>query len=211
MNQIFPIFDKIIPAKEKEKRYQQRSVCIWFTGLSGSGKSTLAILLEHFLFDNYYKTALFDGDNIRTGLNKDLAFSIDDRTENIRRIAEVNKLFIENGIITINAFVSPTEELRNLARSIIGQERFYLIYCKSSLATCEKRDKKGLYQKAKNGQISDFTGVSSPFEEPINADLIVDTENQSKEESLDQIIQYILPKLRTDYGSIHESFKRTGK
>ncbi len=171
----------------------------------------MAVSLEHFLFDSYYKTALFDGDNVRFGINRDLTFSYEDRLENIRRIAEVNKLFLENAIITINAFVSPTEELRNLARSIIGQERFYLIYCKSSLATCEKRDKKGLYQKAKNGQILDFTGVSSPFEEPINADLIVDTENQSKEESLDQIIQYILPKLRTDYGSIHESFKRTGK
>lgn len=192
---IKPIFDKMLSKQEKEKQLHQRAKCIWFTGLSGSGKSTLAILLEKKLVELQFTTALLDGDNIRYGLNKDLGFSDADRTENIRRIAEVNKLFNDNGIISINTFVSPTNEIRNLAKEIIGNENFILIYVRASIETCEKRDVKGLYKKARQGAIKDFTGISAPFEEPEKAQLIVDTNNESIENNLKTITDYILKEI----------------
>ncbi|HNV95577.1 MAG TPA: adenylyl-sulfate kinase [Bacteroidales bacterium] len=192
---IKPIFDKMLSKQEKEKQLHQRAKCIWFTGLSGSGKSTLATLLEKKLFELNFATALLDGDNIRFGLNKDLGFSDEERIENIRRIAEVNKLFNDNGIITINTFVSPTNYIRSLAKEIIGNENFFLIYVNASIETCESRDVKGLYKKARKGEINDFTGISAPFEEPDDAQLIIDTNSESIENNLKTITEYILKEI----------------
>ncbi|MGQ9847021.1 MAG: adenylyl-sulfate kinase [Bacteroidales bacterium] len=193
---ISPVFDRMLSKQQKEKRLNQRAKCIWFTGLSGSGKSTLAIGLEKKLFQLNYTTSLLDGDNIRHGINKDLGFSDDDRKENIRRIAEINKLFNSNGIITINTFISPTNEIRSIVKDIVGKENFILIYVKASLETCENRDVKGLYKKAREGLIKDFTGISSPFEEPTDAHLVVDTTNESVENCLNIITDYILKEIR---------------
>ncbi|NSW44499.1 MAG: adenylyl-sulfate kinase [Bacteroidales bacterium] len=195
-NNIVPIFDKMLNREQKQFLLHQKSLCIWFTGLSGSGKSTLALALENFLFKQGYKTALLDGDNVRHGINNDLGFSEKDRIENIRRIAEINKLFIQNGIITINTFVSPTNTIRRMAKEIIGSNDFYLIYTKASIETCENRDVKGLYQKARQGEIQNFTGISSVFEEPIDASLVVDTDSQTELECLNTIIEHILPKIK---------------
>ncbi len=195
---ITPIFSKLIERKEKEQRLNQKSLSIWFIGLSGSGKSTLAVELEKYLFHHQFTTVLLDGDNVRTGINKDLGFSIEDRKENIRRIAEINKLFIENGIIVINSFVCPAEELRTLIRSIVGYENVFFIYTKASLETCIQRDVKGLYKKAQQGNVAQFTGISAPFEEPLNPDLIVDTEKQSIEDCLNQIIMNIIPRITNE-------------
>lgn len=178
----------MLTPKDKERLLKQRALCIWFTGLSGSGKSTLALALEKELFKHHFKTALLDGDNVRYGLNKDLGFSEKDRYENIRRIAEVNKLFIQNGIITINTFVSPSEEMRQLVCNIVGKENFFLIYTKASLEVCESRDAKGLYKKARNGEIKDFTGISAPFEEPKNATLIINTATKTINDCLTELI-----------------------
>lgn len=193
---IIPIFDKMLTKQQKEKQLNQRAKCIWFTGLSGSGKSTLAIALEKKLFQLKFTTSLLDGDNIRYGINNDLGFSNEDRKENIRRIAEINKLFISNGIITINTFISPTNEIRAIAKKIIGKENFILIYTKASLITCENRDIKGLYKKAREGVIKEFTGISSPFEEPTDAHLVVETERESIENCLNIITDYILKQIR---------------
>lgn len=193
---IRPVFDKMLSKQQKEKQLNQRAKCIWFTGLSGSGKSTLAIELEKKLFQLKYTTSLLDGDNVRHGINKDLGFSDNDRKENIRRIAEINKLFNSNGIITINTFVSPTNEIRAIAKDIIGKEDFILIYVKASMETCENRDVKGLYKKAREGAIKEFTGISSPFEEPADAHLVVDTTNESVENCLNLITDYILKQIR---------------
>ncbi|GAB4449200.1 MAG: adenylyl-sulfate kinase [Bacteroidales bacterium] len=193
---IKPIFDKMLSKQEKEKQLHQRAKCIWFTGLSGSGKSTLATLLEKKLFELNFATALLDGDNIRFGLNKDLGFTDVERIENIRRIAEVNKLFNDNGIITINTFVSPTNYIRRLAKEIIGNENFFLIYVNASIETCESRDVKGLYKKARKGEINEFTGISAPFEEPDDAQLMIDTNSESIENNLKTITEYILKEIR---------------
>lgn len=193
---IKPIFDKMLSKSEKEKQLNQRAISIWFTGLPRSGKTTLALALEKKLFEQKFTTALLDGDNIRYGINKDLGFSDEDRKENIRRVAEINKLFNSNGIITINTFVSPTNEIRNIAKEIIGTENFFLIYTKASLETCENRDSKGLYKKAREGKIKDFTGISAPFEEPADAYLIINTDNESIEKCLNIITESILKKIR---------------
>jgi adenylylsulfate kinase len=186
----------MLTRNDKEKLLNQKSICIWFTGLSGSGKTTLGLLLEDFLYKNNFKTALLDGDNIRHGINSDLGFSDEDRIENIRRIAEINKLFLQNGIITINTFVSPTNAIRNMAKRIIGEKDFFLIYTNSSIETCEKRDVKGLYKKARKGEIKYFTGITSIFEEPDNADLILNTETNTTETCLNIIVENILPKIK---------------
>lgn len=162
---------------EKEESFKQKGISIWFTGLSGSGKSTLAKLLEKKLFELGYKTVLLDGDNTRLNLNSDLGFSLEDRKENIRRIAEVSKLLNDAGIITISCFISPTNEIRDLAKSIIGSSNFYLVYTNSSIQKCIARDPKGLYKKAIENKIPDFTGLSSPFEEPENVYLEISTED----------------------------------
>lgn len=192
---IQPLFDKMLSKSEKEKHLHQKAISIWFTGLSGSGKSTLALELEKKLFELKFTTALLDGDNVRYGINKDLGFTDEDRKENIRRIAEINKLFNLNGIITINTFVSPTNDIRNMAKEIIGEENFFLIYTRASLETCENRDVKGFYKKAREGTIQDFTGISAPFEEPADANLIINTDNESIENCLNTITDNILKKI----------------
>lgn len=195
-NNLTPFFSKLIEREKKEKLLQQKSKSIWFFGLSGSGKTTLALELEKYLFNNGFATALLDGDNVRTGINSDLGFSTHDRHENIRRIAEINKLFLDNGIIVINSFVCPAESMRQLLTSIIGKENVILIYVYATLITCMQRDVKGLYKKATQGKISQFTGISDTFEEPQHFDLIVNTELNSKEQNLEQIISFVLPKLK---------------
>jgi len=190
---IHPIFDRSLSVKDKEKVLNQKSKVIWLTGLSGSGKSTIAIALEKHLHIKGFLTQLLDGDNVRTGINNNLGFSDKDRLENIRRISEVSKLFLNCGIITINSFVSPTTDVRNLARSIIGEDNYYEIYIKASVEACEKRDVKGLYAKARKGEIKDFTGISAPFDIPNKCQLVVDTEKLSVEESVEKILKNILP------------------
>ncbi len=190
---ITPVFDKMLTQSDKEHLLKQHGACFWFTGLSGSGKSTLAIELEKELHKKGYLVKLLDGDNVRTGINKNLGFSETDRNENIRRIAEINKLFVETGIITINSFVSPTNNLRNLAKDIIGLSNFYLIYINASLNVCENRDVKGLYAKARKGEIPDFTGISAPFENPEKVFLEINTSEKNISECVNILIKNILP------------------
>jgi adenylylsulfate kinase len=182
---------------DKSKRIEKFghfSPVIWFTGLSGSGKSTLANALETHLFDKGYKTYVLDGDNVRMGLNKDLGFSEEDRKENIRRISEVANLFSDSGTITLTAFISPFQEDRFLARQIIG-EGFIEVFVKADLKTCEERDPKGLYKKARLGEIKNFTGIDSPYEEPINPEIIIETDKLSIEESVELIASYVKRKI----------------
>lgn len=194
-NNIYPIFDRMLGRKDKEELLKQRSVMIWFTGLSGSGKSTIAIALERELHKRGLLCRILDGDNIRSGINNNLGFSPEDRVENIRRIAEVSKLFVDTGVITIAAFISPNNELRELASSIIGKENFLEIYVSTPIEECERRDVKGLYAKARKGEIKEFTGVSAPFEAPANPALILDTSLLSLEESVNGLLELILPKV----------------
>lgn len=194
-NNIFSVFDEILNRNDKEKLLSQKSCVIWLTGLSGSGKTTLANYLERKLHLKGYATALLDGDNIRAGINNNLGFSDDDRMENIRRIAEVSKLFLNNGIITINAFVSPTKEIRKLAESIIGKNDFLEVFVDTPLEICESRDVKGLYAKARRGEIKDFTGISAPFEISENPALILKTEHKSIEESGEILFNFVLSKI----------------
>ncbi len=190
-NNIFPIFDRMMSREDKETLLGQRGVMLWFTGLSGSGKSTVAMALERELHRRGRLCRILDGDNIRTGINAGLGFSEADRRENIRRIAEVGKLFVDTGIITLAAFVSPTNELRELARHIIGEADFKEIYISTPIEECERRDVKGLYAKARRGEIKDFTGVSAPFEAPEHPALSLDTTQLSLEESVEKILQLI--------------------
>tara|TARA_B100001109_G_scaffold255824_1_gene261241 strand:+ start:6589 stop:7197 length:609 start_codon:yes stop_codon:yes gene_type:complete len=194
-NNIFSVFDEIIPREEKESVLNQRSKVIWMTGLSGSGKTTIAKYLERELHQLGYLTQLLDGDNIRTGINNNLGFSEEDRTENIRRIAEVSKLFMNCGVITINCFVSPTNAIRKQAKSIIGEEDFVEVFIDTPIEVCESRDVKGLYKKARNGEIKDFTGISAPFEAPVDA-IVVKTENQTVAESANELKSKILPLIK---------------
>lgn len=190
---IFPIFDQIVGRKEKEQLLNQTAKVIWMTGLSGSGKSTIAIALEKELVQKGFLTQVLDGDNIRTGINNNLGFSDADRTENIRRIAEVSKLFVNCGVITINCFVSPTNAIRNAAKEIIGKEDFVEVFIDTPIEICEQRDVKGLYKKARAGEIKDFTGINAPFEAPENAAIVVKTANKTVEESVNTILDQILP------------------
>lgn len=192
---IHPIFDQLVSRGEKEDLLNQRSVVLWFTGLSGSGKSTIAKGVERQLHKLGYITEVLDGDNVRTGINNNLGFSEADRMENIRRIAEISKLFINCGIITINSFVSPTASIRQLAREIIGAGDFVEIYVNCPLEVCEDRDVKGLYKKARQGEIKDFTGIDAPFEAPIAPELEIFTDEQPVEESIKAVLSYILPKI----------------
>lgn len=180
---------------DKEKRLNQRSKVIWFTGLSGAGKTTLASKLEEELFKRGYLVQVLDGDIIRSGINNNLGFTNKDRTENIRRIAEVSKLFCHSGVITISAFISPTRKIRHMAMDIIGKEDFLEIYVNSPLSVCEGRDVKGLYAKAREGKIKDFTGISAPFEEPVEPDLELSTDRLTVEESLKVLMDFVLPKI----------------
>jgi adenylylsulfate kinase len=180
---------------DKEKYLKQRALTIWLTGLSGSGKSTLALGLEKMMASKGYFTRVLDGDIIRTGINSDLGFTTDQRLENIRRIAEINKLFNQTGIITINAFISPTQEIREMARRIIGPESFIEVFVEASLDECIRRDPKGLYKKVKEGKIKDFTGFDAPFEPPLQPDLVIHTEKLTEEKSIDLLFQFIFPKV----------------
>jgi len=193
---IFPVFHKIIQREDKERRLQQKARVVWFTGLSGAGKTTLAKLIEEELFARNFMVQILDGDNIRSGINSNLFFSDDDRRENIRRIAEVSKLFLNCGIIAINSFISPTREIRHIARDIIGKEDFLEVYINSSLAVCEKRDVKGLYARARKGEIKDFTGISSPFDAPLEADLEIRTDLLTIEESVKKLLEFLIPKIQ---------------
>jgi len=188
---IHPIFDRLVSRNEKENFLNQKASVFWFTGMSGSGKSTIAEAVERKLFNEGHLVQVLDGDNIRSGICNNLSFSIEDRTENIRRISEVSKLMVSAGVIALNSFVSPTNEIREFARQIIGEDDFHLIYVKATLETCEKRDVKGLYKKARAGIIKGFTGIDSPFDEPNKLNLILDTESESKEESVDKAVAYI--------------------
>jgi adenylylsulfate kinase len=195
-NNIFPVFDQIINKEQKEKLLNQKAKVIWFTGLSGSGKTTLGAAVEKELFKQGYLTQMLDGDNIRSGINKNLNFTDNDRIENIRRIAEVNKLFINCGIIAINCFISPTEETREMAKNIIGKEHFIEIYVSTPIEICESRDTKGLYAKARKGEIPDFTGISSPFEIPNNPDVIVNTAEMNLHDSVKKILNFLIKEIK---------------
>jgi adenylylsulfate kinase len=191
MKHIYPLFDKTIQRHEKEKKLNQKAKVIWFTGLSGSGKTTLATALENYLFEKGFMTQILDGDNIRSGINNNLGFSHDDRKENIRRIAEIARLFLNCGIIGICSFISPTEEVRKIARNIIGEDDFFEIYLSTPIQVCEERDVKGLYKKARAGEIKNFTGITAPFEIPQNARLTIDTSNLSVNKAIDIIFNKI--------------------
>ena len=195
-NKIYPIFDKMLQRSDKEQLLNQRSVMIWFTGLSGSGKSTIAIALERELQKRGLLCQILDGDNIRSGINNNLGFTAEDRKENIRRIAEVGKLFVQTGIISIAAFISPNNELREMAANIIGKDDFMEIYVSTPLEECERRDVKGLYAKARKGEIKNFTGISAPFEAPNHPALSLDTSKLSVEESINKLLELILPRVK---------------
>ena len=195
MEHIYPIFDKMLSRQDKEQLLGQRGLMIWFTGLSGSGKSTVAIALERELHKRGLLCRILDGDNIRCGINNNLGFSPADRVENIRRIAEVGKLFVDTGIITIAAFISPNNDMREMAAKILGKDNFVEVYISTPIEVCEQRDVKGLYAKARRGEIKDFTGVSAPFEAPQSPDLELDTSSLSLEESVNSLLSYILPKI----------------
>jgi adenylylsulfate kinase len=192
---IFPVFDQIVNKEQKEKMLMQKAKVIWFTGLSGSGKTTLGAAVERALFSKGYLTQILDGDNIRSGINKNLRFTEEDRVENIRRIAEVTKLFINCGVITINCFISPTKESRDLAKEIIGKENFIEVYVSTPIEVCEKRDVKGLYEKARKGEIPNFTGISSPFDAPENPDVTVDTGKLSLYDSTQKVLDFLLKEI----------------
>jgi len=192
-NNIFPVFDKILQRSQKEVLLNQRAKAIWLTGLSGSGKTTIAIALELALYKKGYITQVLDADNVRTGISNNLTFSPEDRAENIRRIAEVTKLFLHCGIITINCFISPRQEIRNYAKEIIGQDDFVEVYVNAPLHVCENRDVKGLYKKARAGELSDFTGISAPFEPPGKPDIEIKTDELNVMECVSRILEYIEP------------------
>jgi len=196
---LHPTHHKILQRAEKEKLLKQRSNVIWMTGLSGAGKTTLAVNLEGELSARGYLTQILDGDNIRSGINSNLGFSDTDRYENIRRIAEVSKLFLDCGIITINCFISPTEEIRKMARAIIGSENFIEVFVNASFDVCERRDVKGLYSRARRGEIKQFTGIDSPFENPVKPDIEIRTDILTIGESVKRLLDFVLPLIEPLY------------
>jgi adenylylsulfate kinase len=194
-NNVFSVFDELLQRKDKEALLNQKSKVVWLTGLSGSGKTTLAKYLEQKLHAEGFLTQVLDGDNIRSGINRNLGFSEEDRLENIRRISEVSKLFLNCGIITINAFVSPTREIRALAESIIGKDDFLEVFIDTPIEICELRDVKGLYAKARRGEIKDFTGVTAPFEISESPSLVIQTKDKTIEESGKELITFVRSKV----------------
>lgn len=180
-----------ITKEDRTKLMKQMGVTVWLTGLSGSGKSTIAVELEHALLENKHQAYILDGDNIRHGLNKNLGFSPEDRSENIRRIGEVSKLFTDANIITITAFISPYRQDRDNARKLLKEGEFIEVYVKCPLDVCEQRDTKGLYKKARSGEVKEFTGISAPYEEPLNPEVTIDTSKTSIEESTRVILNYL--------------------
>lgn len=193
---IHPVFDRLLQRADKEALLGQRGCVVWMTGLSGSGKSTIAIGLERRLHEQGIFTQVLDGDNVRTGINNNLGFSEADRTENIRRIAEVAKLFVGNGTVTICCFVSPTIAIREQARAIIGAADFVEVFIDTPLEECERRDVKGLYAKARAGEVKDFTGISAPFEAPTHADIVIHTVGRNAAESANELLNHILPRIK---------------
>ena len=196
---IYPIYDRMLSPEDKEQLLEQKGKVFWFTGLSGSGKSTLAIQVERRFHEKGKLVKLLDGDNIRSGINSDLGFTMEDRKENIRRVAEIAKLFKDTGIITLCTFICPTEEARKMAQSIIGADDYREVYISVSLEEAEKRDPKGLYKKARAGIIKNFTGIDSVYETPQHPDLIVQTDQHSIEACVNQLVDFISQEC-----SIHE-------
>ena len=194
-SEIHPIFDAVLPRGEKEARLRQHARAVWLFGLSGSGKSTLAIGLERRLYAEGFITHLLDGDNLRAGLNRDLGFSAADRAENIRRVAEVAKLFIQAGIIPIVAFITPMRTLRELARTVLGPDDLIEVYVEASIETCARRDPKGLYARANAGRIQNFTGNTAPFEPPHAPGFVINTDGEPVEKSLERLHQFVLPQI----------------
>jgi adenylylsulfate kinase len=186
-----PWHDGQVARTDREKLLSQKGVTVWLTGLSGSGKSTIAVAAEKALADRGRLTYILDGDNIRQGLNNNLGFSPEDRTENIRRIGEVGKLFTDGGVIVFSSFISPYRSDRDAIREIMGEDDFVEVYVAASLETCESRDVKGLYKKARAGEIPEFTGISAPYEEPENAELVIDTNGQTVEQSTEVLVAYL--------------------
>lgn len=189
---IYPIYDQMMTRADKEQLLHQHGLMVWFTGLSGSGKSTIAMGVERELHKRGILCRILDGDNIRSGINSNLGFSVEDRMENIRRIAEIGKLFVQTGIVTLACFVSPTNDVRRLARNIIGEEDFKEVFVSTPLEECERRDVKGLYARARRGEVKDFTGISAPFEVPENPTLEIDTSRLSLEESVKRVVELIM-------------------
>ncbi|ACO03782.1 MAG TPA: adenylyl-sulfate kinase [Persephonella sp.] len=183
-----------IKKEDRQKLKGHKSAILWFTGLSGSGKSTLAHAVEEKLFEMGVHTYVLDGDNVRRGINKDLGFSEEDRKENIRRIGEISKLFVDAGIIVLSAFISPYRRDREFVRNLVEKDEFIEIYVKCPLEVCETRDVKGLYKKAREGLIKNFTGIDDPYEEPENPEIVVETDKEPLEESVEKIIGYLRKK-----------------
>lgn len=190
MNNLYPIQTKVDAAK-RQILLDQNPLLIWFTGLSGSGKSTLAVQLEAMLYDYGYKTYLLDGDNIRTGLNRDLTFTDEGRVENIRRIGEVGKLMLDAGLVVLSAFISPFEADRNQVKKIVGAENYFEVFVDTPLEICEQRDVKGLYKKARAGEVKNFTGIDSPYETPKHPDIRIETDKISIEDAVDKLFESI--------------------
>ena len=195
---IHTTFHQIMGRNDKESLLKQRSAVIWFTGLSGAGKTTIALHLERKLYEMGYLTQILDGDNIRSGINNNLTFTEADRLENIRRISEVSKLLIHSGVITLNSFISPTHEIRQMAKNIIGEENFIEVFVNTPIEVCEERDIKGLYKKARRGEIKNFTGIDSPFDSPLNPDVELRTDLFSIEESVEACLKFVLPRIERE-------------
>jgi len=189
---IYPIYDKMMTRADKEQLLGQQGIMIWFTGLSGSGKSTIALGVERELHQRGILCRILDGDNIRAGINNNLGFSPEDRQENIRRIAEIGKLFVQTGVVTLACFVSPTNSIRQMAAEIIGADDFREIYVSTPLEECERRDVKGLYARARRGEVKDFTGISAPFEAPQHPTLCLDTSILSLEDCVKKVVELIV-------------------
>lgn len=189
---IYPIENRMLSRQEREKMLGQRGAMVWFTGLSGSGKSTVALGVERELHRRGILCRILDGDNIRAGINSNLGFSPEDRRENIRRIAEVGKLFVDTGVVTLACFVSPTEEIRQMARQIVGADDFKEVFVSTPIEECERRDVKGLYARARRGEVKEFTGVSAPFEAPQHPALSIDTSVLPLEESIARVVEMVV-------------------
>lgn len=194
MTNLYPIQTKV-SKEQREQLMQQRTKLIWFTGLSGSGKSTLAVQLEAQLFARGFKTYLLDGDNIRTGLNKDLSFADEGRVENIRRIGEVSKLLLDAGVIVLSAFISPFKADREQVKAIVGASNYIEVFVDTPLEICEQRDVKGLYKKARAGEVKNFTGIDSPYERSDSADLVIKTDTLTVDQSIERLLNFVLPKI----------------
>ena len=199
MDNIFPIFNTLLTLQDKENLLKQKSLVIWLVGLSGSGKSTLARGLENELYKKGYLTQILDGDNLRSGINNNLSFTESDRMENIRRAAEVSKLFVQSGVITICSLISPTKDVRSMAKSIIGDDKYFEVFVSCPIEVCESRDVKGLYKRARNGEIKNFTGIDAPFDVPVNPDLIINTDINSLEYCHNQLLENILEKIKPEH------------